>query len=107
MKIQVFIAVARRGEEEEVIAVGSNRRLVDIARDSFIWRPEHEDWEAQIQKHVVDAKFQEEEKLEAVDEQGVAFDKIEGKEVVDAAISEEKIVSDKGKDVSSKVHGKA
>lgn len=59
MNIQIFVAIAKHGEEVVLLGMGQNARLVEIQRDSFMWRPDHIDWEAQIQTHDLKVDWKE------------------------------------------------
>jgi len=74
MLVQIFVAIARHESEVVILGAGTSSRLVEIQRDSFMGRPDHVDWEAQVQTHNLS---------------------IDWKEVSNAAIPKEKVVSHK------------
>jgi hypothetical protein len=59
MKIQIYIAIAKHEDEEVLLGVGTNRRLVEIQRDSFMGNELHLDWKAQTQIHDIDVIWEE------------------------------------------------
>ena len=59
MLIQCFVAIVKHDDEEIVAGVGSNKRLVEIQRDSFLSKPEHIEWVGQIQEFRFETKFLE------------------------------------------------
>jgi hypothetical protein len=61
MKIQFFVAIARLGEEMVIIGAGTNRRLIDIQRDSFLSNESRQiGWEAKVNTYEFDIKFENE-----------------------------------------------
>jgi hypothetical protein len=57
MKVNVFVALAKKDKEEEIVTVGYNGRLVEIQRDAFMNRESHMEWETQIQTYLFDVQF--------------------------------------------------
>jgi len=64
MLIQVFVAIAKKGDEVLVLGAGTNARLVGIQRDSFMMGEDHIDYESQTQTHELKIEWQEKEKKE-------------------------------------------
>ena len=74
MLVQILVAIARHEKEVIVLAAGTNSRLVEIQKDSFMGRPDHVDWESQVQTHNLS---------------------IDWKEVKNATVPEKKVVPNK------------
>jgi len=60
MLVQIFVALAKHGDEVIVLGTGTNARLVEIQRDSFIWREDHRDWKVQTQTLELKIEWKEE-----------------------------------------------
>jgi hypothetical protein len=52
MRISLYVAIATRGDEELLCGAGTNRRLVEIQRDSYIMH--NIDWSCEIQEFAFD-----------------------------------------------------
>jgi hypothetical protein len=67
MKVQIFIAVGKKKSEDEEMFIGvdSNKRLIDIKRDSFLHS--NKDAEAWVEEYIIETKknVQEAPKVEA------------------------------------------
>jgi hypothetical protein len=84
MLIQIFVALAKHGEEASILGVGTNRRLVEIQKDSFIMREDHRiGYETKINTYNLNVGWEENDD-----------------------ISKEKEVSDKRKEIHAEVSGK-
>ena len=59
MLVQVYVAIAQHEKEVVILGVGTNARMVEIQRDSFMGRPDHVDWEAQTQTHELNVEWKE------------------------------------------------
>lgn len=90
MNIQIFVSLAKRGDEVVLLGIGTNSRLVETQRDSFIMRPDNIDYESQTQIH----------KLEV----GWKVEKIKQEVIND--IHEEKTISDERENFYAKVSRK-
>ena len=67
MKIQVYAAIATRGEEEMLIHADLNRGLTNLKRDAFLMK--NIDWSAEVYQVSVDIKVKHEEREVLADEQ--------------------------------------
>lgn len=61
MNIQIFLALAKHGDEVILLGVQSNSRLMEIIKDSFMMRADRCDWEVQTQTHELEIEWKEKE----------------------------------------------
>ena len=63
MKIQIYIALAKNGDDIILLGAGQNSRLVEIIKDSFIMKPNNVEFEAQVQTHELIVNWEENENI--------------------------------------------
>ncbi|MFA7521264.1 hypothetical protein [Shewanella sp.] len=87
MLVQIFVALGKHNDEVIVLGVGSNSRLVEIQKESFMAKEDHVDWESQTQTHQLEIAWKENKEAQN-------------------AISEEKTIPDERKDIHAEISGK-
>jgi hypothetical protein len=86
MKITIYVAIATKHEEEEVLAAGMNRRLIEITKDSFLMK--NIEWSAEIQEFEIEVKAKQKPRVFLQEEEHVETGKTVHK--VDTTITKEK-----------------
>lgn len=57
MLVSIFVAVAKHGDEEQVVGVGNDARSVSNQMDMFTCHPDRIDWVAQMQEFRFDVAY--------------------------------------------------